>query len=47
MVIAPEERPMGSYPFGLFPISTGPNYGQNIASKAFNYLGVLLIADVI
>jgi hypothetical protein len=46
MIIASEERPMGSYPFGLFLISTGPNYGQNIASKAFNYLGVLSLADV-
>jgi hypothetical protein len=29
MVIAPEGRHMGPYPFGLFLVSLGPTYGQN------------------
>jgi hypothetical protein len=29
---------MGTYLFGLFLVSPGPTYGQNIPSKAFNHL---------
>ncbi len=39
MVITPEGRPMGPYPFGLFLVSPGATYGQNITSKAFNHFG--------
>jgi hypothetical protein len=38
-IIAPEERHMGPYPFGLFLVSSSPNYGQNINTKALNHLG--------
>jgi hypothetical protein len=33
------ERPMGPFPLGLFLVSSGPAYGQNIGFKALNQSG--------
>ncbi len=37
MVINRKEKPMGSYPFGLFLVSSDPTYEQNISPKALNH----------
>jgi len=38
-IIAPEERPIGPYRFGIFLVLSSPNYGQNINAKSFDHLG--------
>jgi hypothetical protein len=37
-VIAPKGRPIRTYPFGIFLVSSGPTYGPNIVSKAIHHL---------
>jgi hypothetical protein len=41
MTVTREERPMDPHPFGVFLVLSGPIYGQNITSKAFNHFGHL------
>jgi hypothetical protein len=39
VIITRKGRPMGTYAFRLFLVSSDPTYGQNISSKALNHFG--------
>jgi hypothetical protein len=39
MTITREGRPMGTYPFRLFLVSSDSTYGQNLSSKALTHFG--------